>query len=168
MGNFSKASFGESSEESRIVKSWNDLIEEAQIIDKQQLISDFANFLNVHWPCKIVGCYLSKYLDEPRHALKVFELLTKSVLYNAGTFQIEEDEMIIQHIEAQNGKYDLHYLKAQLNRPRYSIGARIEALNVTVKRGHKFTIDEDTLILKHVLGTNITNGLHIIYCKQVL
>ena len=31
------------------------------------------------WPCSIIGMYVSKYLKEPRHALKVYELLSGSV-----------------------------------------------------------------------------------------
>ena len=87
LGAFSKANFGESSEECRIIKAWHDLIEEAQIIDKHQLIKDVNSLLADQWHCNIVGCYLSKYLEAPRHALKVFELLTRSILYNKGAFQ---------------------------------------------------------------------------------
>ena len=83
LGVFSSAAFGslfgKNSEESRIVKAWHDLIEEAEITDQKQLIVDFDNLLTDQWPCSIVGMYVSKYLKEPRHALKVFELLSGSV-----------------------------------------------------------------------------------------
>ena len=62
---FSKSNCGNSSEESRIVKAWHDLIEEAQIIDTKQVIQDFDNLLKEQWPCNVVGCYLSKYLEVP-------------------------------------------------------------------------------------------------------
>ena len=83
LGVFSSAAFGpffgENSEESRIVKAWYDLIKEAQITDQKQLILDFDNLLTEQWPCSIIGMYVSKYLKEPRHALKVYELLSGSV-----------------------------------------------------------------------------------------
>ena len=73
------ATLGEVSEESRIVKAWNELVIEAQIIDKKQLIQDFDNLLTEQWPCSIIGMFLSKYLNKPRHALKVYDLLSRSV-----------------------------------------------------------------------------------------
>ena len=164
LGHFSHTLSGENSEESRIVKAWYDLIEEAQIIDTKQLIQDFDNLLTVQWPCNMVGCYLSKYLEVPRHTLKVFELLTRSVLYNSGNFQTEEDELITQHMESKNGNYDLEYLKAHLKRPRFVIFHRIEKYlkhPEFIKR-QKFTLNEDMMILQHVLGTKIpkeANGI---------
>ena len=79
LGVFSSAALGENSEESRIIKAWHDLIEKAQIRNGKQLIQDFNSLLTEQWPCSMVGMYVSKYLKEPRHALKVFELLSGSV-----------------------------------------------------------------------------------------
>ena len=157
LGKFSHANSGEDSEECRIKKAWSDLIEIAQIIDKKQVLQDFENLLTEQWPCNIIGSYLSKYLEVPRHALKVFELLTRSVLYTSGTFQEEEDEIIIQHMESQNGKEpDLNYLKAKLNRPRIIISLRIADLKApNVRKGQKFTVDEYMVIIEHVLGSKI-------------
>ena len=39
MGVFSKVKSGKMSEESRIIKAWQDLIEEAQIVDKIQKLA---------------------------------------------------------------------------------------------------------------------------------
>ena len=50
---------------------------EAQINDRKQLIQDFDNLLTEQWPCCIVGMFVSKYLTEPRHALKVYDLLSR-------------------------------------------------------------------------------------------
>jgi hypothetical protein len=154
---FSHVRSGEDSEESRIIKAWDDLIEEAQIIDKKQLFQDFDNLLTKQWLCNMIGCYLSKYLEVPRVALKVFELLTRSAFYNSGNFQEEEDEIIIQHMQSQNGmEPDLNYLKLILNRPRISIYNRIANLKAPKARsGQEFTIDDYLVILKHVLGTKI-------------
>ena len=79
LGVFSSTALGENSEESRIIKAWHDLIERAQINNGKQLIQDFDSLLTEQWPCSMVGMYVSKYLKEPRHALKVFELLSGSV-----------------------------------------------------------------------------------------
>ena len=111
---------------------------EAQIIDEKQTIRDFDEILltikrnkrgkileREQWMCNILGCYLSKYLETPRHALKVYEQLRKSVLYNSGKFDKKEDNLISQHIKSNNGKYDLNVLKSELNRPRYVIYGRI-------------------------------------------
>ena len=51
----------------------------SSIIIGKQLIQDFNSLLTEQWPCSMVGMYVSKYLKEPRHALKVFELLSGSV-----------------------------------------------------------------------------------------
>ena len=64
---FSKASFGEFSDESRIVKAWHELADKAEVIDKHQLVQDFDDLLTEQWPCNMLGCYLSKYLEEPRY-----------------------------------------------------------------------------------------------------
>ena len=157
LGPFSHANSGKDSEECRIKKAWFDLIEEAEIIDKKQVLQDFDNLLTKQWPCNIIGCYMSKYLEFPRPALKVFEMLTRSVLYTSGNFQEEEDEIIIQHILSQNEKKpDLNYLKDKLNRPRISIVLRIAKLKApNAKQGQKFTVDEYMIILNHVLGSKI-------------
>ena len=157
LGPFSHAISGENSEEHRVTKAWYELIEEAQIIDKKQVIKDLDNLMNKQWPCNIVGCYLSKYLQVPRLALKVFELLTRSVFYNSGRFQEGEVDIIIQHMESQNGnEADLNYLKLKLNRPRIYIYNRIANLKAPkARKGQRFTVDEYMVILKHVLGTKI-------------
>ena len=137
-GPFSKAHHGENSEESRIIKAWEDLKIEAQIVDEKQTIQDFDEILLTikrnkrgkilernQWACNILGCYISKYLETPRHALKVYEQLRKSVLYNSGKFDKKEDNLITQHIKSHNGEYDLNVLKSELNRPRNVIYGRI-------------------------------------------
>ena len=159
LGKFSKALDGENSEQCKIIKAWHELIEKAQIIDKKQLMQDFDGLLNEQWQCNMIGCYVSKHLEVPRHPLKVFESLAKSVFYNSGSFQEEEDELMVKHIESKNGKYDLDYLKAQLNRPRNVIMDTItrKLLKLNPKKGQKFTIDEDMMIMKHLLGTKFPN-----------
>ena len=159
LGPFSHSNSGGGSEECRIIKAWSDLIEEAQMVDKKQVLHDFDNLLTKQWPCNIVGCYLSKYLQVPRSALKVFELLARSAFYTSGKFQEEEIEIIIQHMESQNGKEpDLNYLKAKLNRPRNSILERIADFDAPkAKKGQRFTVDEYMVVLKHVLGPKIPN-----------
>ena len=56
----------------------------------------------------------------------MFEILTRAVLYTYGSFQIEEDEFIIEHMDSKNGSYDLNFLKKHLSRPRYLIYERIK------------------------------------------
>jgi hypothetical protein len=55
----------ENSEESRMIKAWNFLVEKAQIIDRKQLILDFDNLLTEQWPCNVIGMYVSENLQEP-------------------------------------------------------------------------------------------------------
>ena len=47
-------------------------------------------------------------------------------MYTSGSFQIEEDEFIIEHMDSQSGNYDLNFLKKHLSRPRYLIYERIK------------------------------------------
>ena len=56
----------------------------------------------------------------------MFEILTRAVLYTYGSFQIEEDEFIIEHMDSKNGSYNLNFLKKHLSRPRYLIYERIK------------------------------------------
>ena len=70
------------------------------------------------WPCNLLGCYLSKYLEVPRAPLKVFEMLNKSVMFKMGKFSDEENEIIEGHMKSTGGKYDLNILSAQLKRPK--------------------------------------------------
>ena len=81
----------------------------------------FDKLKTKQWPCNIIGCYLSKYLEVPRSALKVFELLARSVLYTSGIFQGEESQ--------NRKKLDLNYLQAKLKRPRLIILRRNADLN---------------------------------------
>ena len=81
LGKFSRANRGEDSEESRIVKAWNQLMKEVNPVDKTQLLRGLDDLMSKQWPCNIVGCYLSQHLEVPRHPLKVFEVLASSVLY---------------------------------------------------------------------------------------
>ena len=94
--------------------------------DETQLLRELADLMTKRWPCNIVGCYISKHLEVPRHPLKVFEILANSLLFVTGDFSKEEDKVIMDHIHSQNGNYDLVHLKAQLNRPRMRIYNRIE------------------------------------------
>merc|ERR1712079_288572 len=127
VGKFSKVSWDKESEESRILKAFEDLRNGANIVDEKELIQDFEVLVYEHkWPCAMLGCYLSKYLETPRLTLKVFEQLTRTVLYKSGPFSKEEDDFILQHIQSKNGEYDLHHLKLKLMRPRYIIYQRIE------------------------------------------
>ena len=60
-------------------------------------------------------------------------------------------------MESRNGNYDLEYLKAHLKRPRGTIYCRIHKnlKHPEFKKGQKFTLNEDMIILQHVLGTKI-------------
>ena len=75
LGAFSKSHSGETSEESRVIKAWHDLVEEAEIIDTRQVLQDFENLLPERWPCNIIGCYLSKNLGIPRYGISVCGIL---------------------------------------------------------------------------------------------
>ena len=157
LGKFSKAKYGEDSEESRIVRAWNQLMREVNPVDETQLLRDLDNLMTKRWPCNIVGCYISKHLEVPRHPLKVFEILTDSILYVTGDFSESEDKIIMDHIDSLNGEYNLIHLKAKLNRRKKIIYDRINEilLKSYPKKGQKFTTDEDVAIFQHVLGRNL-------------
>ena len=111
LGVFSSTALGENSEESRIIKAWHDLIEKAQIMNGKQLIQDFNSLLTEQWPCSMVGMYVSKYLKEPRHALKVFELLSGCVK-RVSEKQISENENLDSEKQYQCSICDIkfHYI----------------------------------------------------------
>ena len=57
IGTFSKAKWGEKSEESRILKAFFELKKEAKIVNEVQLIQHFLNLLHdEQWACNIFGC----------------------------------------------------------------------------------------------------------------
>ena len=117
---------GSLSEEAQIIRAWKELVQEAAIIDEHQVLTDLYELMfTSYWPCLIIGCTISKYLEEARHSLKVFEQLCKCVLLNGGAFMREEDEFIIDHIQSMNGKYDMDLLQNNLNRTKHAIAERI-------------------------------------------
>ena len=119
--------------------------------------TQYIYFIHILISCQIFGCYLSKYLEIPRHPLKVFEQLTLSLFYKTGKFSKKEDDIILKHIESKNGEYDLKYLKNKLMRRRIDIYNRIERnlVKPNPKANQKFTLDEDIMIVKHVFGKGI-------------
>ena len=161
LGKFSKVVWGKDSEESRILKAFLDLKNEAEIVNEIQLLQDFENFsYEEQWTRSLLGCYLSKYLDTPRLPLKVFEQLTRSILYKSGRFSKSDNDLILQHIELNDGNFDLDYLKLKLMRPRYVIYTRIqEQILKPNLKSDNFTIDEDIMIVKHVFNNKIPTGI---------
>ena len=161
VGKLSKARWGEDSEEKRILKAFVELKNKAQIADEKKVIQEFEDLLREQpLACNMLGCYLSKYLDTPRLPLKVFEQLTRSILYKSGRFSKSENNLILQHIELNNGNFDLDYLKLKLMRPRYVIYTRIqEQILKPNLKSDNFTIDEDIMIVKHVFNNSIPTGM---------
>ena len=172
-GRFSKARYGEDSEESRILKAFLDLKNEVQIDDEKQLIRDFESlYLKHRWTYNIFGCYLSKYLETPRLPFKVFEQIMLPILYKFGKFSNAEDDFILKHIESNNGMYDLDYLKHKLMRPNDVIYPRIEFLsgNPSPKSVDKFTLGEDIMITKYVFNNKIPKDIDEIkeiMCRKI-
>ena len=96
LGHFYKSNRGEDSEEWRIAKAWDQLMKEVNPVDETQLLQELDDLMTKRWPCNIVGCYISKHLEVPRHPLKVFEVLTSSVLYvTTGAFSAREVKVIM-------------------------------------------------------------------------
>ena len=147
------------------MKGWKELVQKANVVDEHKVLKDLSVLMHtLYWPCLIVGCFISKYFKEARHALKVFEQLYKCVLFNRGAFMREEDEFIIEHIQLMNGEYDMGLLQGHLNRPKNAIADRISnhllSKSCTTKGTRKgFTKEDDRIIMVHAFGGNVPENL---------
>jgi hypothetical protein len=149
IGKFSSSSFGEKSEEILILRAWNELTTEVPINNAKQFMSDLFKHVSHNWAMGIVGCYLVKYLEAPRHAVKVCEFVINKTLYNTGRFSKEDDALIQELMHDENNVKKLTNL---LNRPHNVIALRINDLKKCRHVGAKFNLAEDQIILKHALA----------------
>jgi hypothetical protein len=148
-GSFSSPAFGEKSEEVLTLRACNELTNEVPIYNAKQFMSDLFKHVSHNWPMGIVGCYLGKYLEAPRHAIKVCEFVVNKTLYNTGYFSKEEDVLVRELMHDENNVKKLTEL---LNRPQDVIVLRINALKKSRHKGAKFNLAEDQIILKHALA----------------
>jgi hypothetical protein len=148
-GTFSSRSFGETSEEVLTLRAWNELTTEVPINNAKEFMSDLFKHVAHNWPMGIVGCYLAKYLEAPRHAVKVCEFVVNNTLYNSGRFTKDEDVLIRELMHDENNVKKLSDL---LNRPQNGIAMRIDTLKKCRHVWAKFILAEDQIILKHALA----------------
>jgi hypothetical protein len=154
-GKFSNSTFGEKSEEILTSKAWNELTTEVPINNAKQFMSDLFKNVSHNWPMGIVGCYLAKYLEAPRYAIKVCEFVVNNTLYNTGLFTKDEDVLVREFMHDENNVKQLSVL---LNRPQHVIAFRIDTIKKCRHAGAKFNLAEDQIILKHALAnTTIYN-----------
>jgi hypothetical protein len=149
MGRFSSASLGEKSEEVLTLRACNELIFDVPIINAKQFMSDLFKHVSHNWPMGIVGCYLAKYLEAPRYAVKVCEFMVHKTLYNTGYFTKEDDDFVRELMHDENNVKKLSDL---LNRPQNVIEMRIDTLKKCRHKGALFNLAEDQIILKHALA----------------
>jgi hypothetical protein len=158
MGSFSSPAFGEQSEEVLTLRAFNELTTDVPINNAKQFMSDLFQHVNHNWPMGIVGCYLAKYLEAPRYAIKVCEFVVNNTLYNTGLFTKDEDVLVRELMHDENNVKQLTVL---LNRHQDAISRRIDTLKKCRHAGVvHFNLAEDQIILKHALA-NTT-----IYCVQ--
>ena len=127
---FSLSTAGPESDESKINKAWKELIEKSKVLNGNQLLHDLYGLVNsteTQRLCGIIGCYLTKYLYNPRHPLRVFIFLHQSLIFTTrGPFDKSEDELILKHINEK--RQDLKYLQTMITRPLFRIRKRLERL----------------------------------------
>jgi hypothetical protein len=124
-GKFSNSAFGEKSEEILTLKAWNELTTEVPVNNAKQFMSDLFKQVSHFWPMGIVGCYLAKYLEAPRFAIKVCEFVVNKTLYNTGKFTKDEDVLVRELMHDEN---NIKKLTVLLNRPQNVIDMRIDTL----------------------------------------
>jgi hypothetical protein len=148
-GSFSSPAFGEKCEEVLTLRAFNELTTEVPINNAKQFMSDLFKHVSHNWPMGIVGCYLAKYLEAPRFAVKVCEFVAYKTLYNTGKFTKDEDVLVRELMHDENNVKQLSDL---LNRPQDVIAIRINTLKKSSRlAGAKFNLAEDQIILKHAL-----------------
>ena len=127
---FSLSTAGPESDESRIAKAWKELIIKAKITHEKQLLADLFATVEpqTQWICGIIGCYLSKYLTAPKHPLQVFMFFHKYQVYQRGTWDKSEDEILWKHIADNPSEPDLKFLQTLVSRPQHEIRKRIDQL----------------------------------------
>jgi hypothetical protein len=142
------------SEEILTSKAWNELTTDVPINNAKQFMSDLFKHVSHNWPMGIVGCYLAKYLEAPRYAVKVCAFVVNNTLYNTGKFSKDEDVLVQEWMHDEN---NVKHLSVLLNRPQDVIAKHIDALKKCRHAGTHYNLAEDQIILKHALA-NTTIG----------
>ena len=148
----SSVKYGDTTEESLILKQWDDLVAKVPIyVPKKFLIQIKETILS--WCQLLLGAYLSLDLTENhRSAIQIFRAFT-FLKGRKGTYTPEEDELILA-LDLKNGQnMEWQNLAMEFGRTRQSLSTRLHYLKHVKGKsalGCRFTLEEDRKILEYI------------------
>lgn len=154
LGNFSKSKYGDNTEESLILKQWNELIENVPLLKPEKYLKDVENTQH-KWLQQMLGAYLSQKLtDHHRCASEIFSLLI-NLKKHKGDFTQEDIETLLEFNNANPSMQDWKALAKQMGRRIKVLKSKLKNLEQERKHGKdmvkgRFSLSEDCDILKHV------------------
>ncbi len=157
----SREQMGSESEEAIVRKAWNVLVQAADINDPVTCMKELSSFSKRprHLLKYLIGSYLSLSLNYIRLGFQVFECISKMIIYRFTVgdircfFTQEEDELIINYVNTHGfNNQTWKALSLILKRPPKRISGHFRNLEEAKLSGvkGKFTIVEDTIILRHL------------------
>ena len=144
--------YGDTSEESLILKQWDDLVEKVPIHVPERFLVQIKE-TTLTWCRLLLGTYLGQNLTENhRCANQVFRAFAH-LKGRKGTYTPEEDELILA-LDSKNGStVEWKNLASELGRMRKSLSTRLHYLkNIKGKSAFntRFKLEEDRKIMEYV------------------
>ena len=149
-------SYGENSEESRLMKNWNNLVAKVPIFVPEKFLIDIQRTSNI-WIQKLVGAYLSIGFVKHRTASQFYNTLI-SLKMRKGSFDEEEKEKLLEFDKKHNGNpttNEWKELTLEMGRASNALKTQLKILkeskdvNQTLK-GSKYTLEEEVKILSYL------------------
>ena len=152
-GGLSSVRYGDTSEESLLLKKWKDLIEKVPIFIPQRFLLDIETTSHT-WIQRLLGAYLSQELSaHHRCAVQLFDGLI-NLQKRKGSFAPEEVDILLEFYEKHSQKPK----PADWKRLALEMGRRVTTIQDKTRRlvhenhrtQRRFTLDEDFKILKYL------------------
>ena len=144
--------YGDASEESLILKQWDNLVEKVPIYVPEKFLLQIEK-TTLPWCQLLIGAFLSQDLVENhRCAVQLFKALI-GLKMRKGFFTLEEDDLILALVAKSALKVEWQNLAMELGRVPASLKARLHYLKHDKGKGipqKRFTLEEDTKILEYV------------------
>ena len=150
--NLSSLRYGETSEESLILKQWDNLLEKVPVYVPQRLLKHIEETA-LYWIRMLLGAYLSQDLTEVHRSAAQLTRALFSLKKRKGAFTPEEDELVLA-LDAENASNEeFKRLAMELGRTAAILKGRLNYLQNDkgkTARYLRFTLEEDRKILEYI------------------
>ena len=153
-GHLSSLRYGESSEESMILKQWEILVDQIPIISPQKFLIDLE-MTDQKWIQSLIGAYLSQPLSLHRCADQLYKALI-NLKKRKGAFTEEEQEELLEFYDNHHKNpsvQDWKKLALKMGRRKEAIQGKLNYLLYSENKAPKrkeFNLSEDKLIIEFV------------------